>query len=47
MAQVEQPANLDWQANLAYRLITLVLIRCGPRISSAAGLAGVRYSSLG
>jgi hypothetical protein len=39
MAQVEQPANLDRQANPAYRLTTLVLIRCGLRISSAAGLA--------
>ena len=39
MAQVEQPANLARQDNPAYRLITLILIRCGLRISSAAGLA--------
>jgi len=39
MAQVEHPANLARQASPAYRLITLILIRCGLRISSAAGLA--------
>ena len=39
MAQVEQPANLGRLATSAYRLITLILIRCGLRISSAAGLA--------
>ncbi len=39
MAQVEQPANLARQDNPACRLITLILIRCGLRISSAAGLA--------
>ena len=39
MAQVEQPANLARQDNPAYRLITLILIRCGLRISSALGLA--------
>ncbi|MGH3233840.1 MAG: tyrosine-type recombinase/integrase [Streptosporangiaceae bacterium] len=39
MAQVEQPANLGRQDNPAYRLITLILIRCGLRVSSAAGLA--------
>jgi len=39
MAQVEQPANLDRQDNPACRLITLILIRCGLRVSSAAGLA--------
>lgn len=38
MAQVEQPANLARQRNPAYRLITLILIRCGLRVSSAAGL---------
>jgi len=38
MAQVEQPASLARQDNPAYRLITLVLIRCGLRVSSAAGL---------
>ena len=39
MAQVEQPANLDRQDNPAYRLITMILIRCGLRISSAAAPA--------
>jgi integrase len=39
MAQVEQPASLDRWDNPAYRLLTVVLIRCGLRISSAAGLA--------
>jgi len=38
MAQAEDPANLDRWANPAYRLITVILIRCGLRISSAAGL---------
>jgi integrase len=38
MAQVEQPANLDRWNNPIYRLITLILIRCGLRISSAVGL---------
>jgi hypothetical protein len=35
MAQVEQPANLEREKNPAYRLITLILIRCGLRISDA------------
>lgn len=39
MTQVEQPANLARQANPSYRLITLILIRCGLRISSATGLS--------
>ena len=39
MAQVEQPASLDRRDNPAYRLITVILIRCGLRISSAAGIA--------
>ncbi len=39
MAQVEQPASLARQDNPACRLITLILIRCGLRVSSAAGLA--------
>jgi len=39
MAQVEQPGNLARQDNPACRLITLILIRCGLRVSSAAGLA--------
>jgi integrase len=38
MAQAEDPANLDRWGNPAYRLITVILIRCGLRISSAAGL---------
>jgi integrase len=39
MAQVEQPASLARQGNPAYRLITLILIRGGLRISSAVTLA--------
>jgi integrase len=39
MAQVEDPANLDRWDHPDGRLITLVLIRCGLRVSSAAGLA--------
>jgi integrase len=38
MAQAEDPANLDRWANPSYRLITVILIRCGLRVSSAAGL---------
>jgi integrase len=38
MAQVEQPSNLDRQENSAYRMITLILIRCGLRISDALKL---------
>jgi integrase len=38
MAQVEDPANLDRWDNPAYRLITVILIRCGLRISSAVSL---------
>jgi len=38
MTQVEQPANLDRWTDPAYRLITLVLMRAGRRISSAVGL---------
>ena len=38
MAQVEDPANLARQANPAYRLITIILMRCGLRASDAAGL---------
>jgi integrase len=37
-AQTENPANLDLRGNPAYRLITVILIRCGLRISSATGL---------
>ena len=39
MAQVEDPAILDRWGNPAYRLITVILIRCGLRISSALALA--------
>ena len=35
MTQVEAPANLDQWANPSYRLITLILIRCGLRITDA------------
>ena len=38
MAQVEAPANLDRWPSPAGRLITLILIRCGLRISSALAL---------
>ncbi len=39
MAQVENPANLDRWGNPAYRLLTVILIRCGLRISSAVSLS--------
>jgi len=38
MAQVEHPDNLDRWDNPAYRLVTLILIRCGLRISDALRL---------
>jgi len=38
MAQVEAPANLDRWTDPALRLITVILIRTGLRISSATGL---------
>lgn len=38
MAQVEAPANLDRWNDPALRLITVILIRTGVRISSAVGL---------
>ena len=38
MAQAEDPANLNRWASPAYRLITVILIRCGLRISSAVTL---------
>ena len=38
MAQVEDPASLARWNNPAYQLITMILIRCGLRISDAAGL---------
>jgi len=39
MAQVENPANLDRWGNPAYRLLTVILIRCGLRVSSAVSLS--------
>jgi integrase len=39
MAQVEDTANLDQWGNPAYRLITVILMRAGLRISSALTLA--------
>jgi integrase len=39
MSQVEDPANLDRWDNPAYRLITVILMRCGLRISDATRLA--------
>ena len=39
MAQVENPGNLDRWRNPAYRVLTLLLIRCGLRITDAARLA--------
>jgi len=38
MTQVEQPANLARQDNPAYRLVTIILIRCGLRVSDALKL---------
>ena len=38
MAQVEDPGNLAREENPAYRLITLILIRCGLRVSDALKL---------
>jgi integrase len=38
MAQVEQPENLDRWDNSAFRLVTLILIRCGLRVSDALRL---------
>jgi integrase len=35
MSQVEAPASLDQWGNPSYRLITLILIRCGLRITDA------------
>ncbi len=39
MAQVERPANLDRWNNPAYRLVTLILIRCGLRVTDALRLS--------
>ena len=38
MTQVEDPANLGPGENPAYRLITLILIRCGLRITDATAI---------
>jgi integrase len=38
MAQVEQPSNLDRWNNPAYRLVTVILIRCGLRVTDALRL---------
>jgi integrase len=38
MAQVEDPANLGRWENPAYRLITLILIRCGLRITDVTAI---------
>ncbi len=38
MAQVEQPGNLAREDSPAYRLVTLILIRCGLRVSDALRL---------
>jgi len=38
MAQVEHPSNLDRWNNPAYQLVTLILIRCGLRVSDALKL---------
>ena len=39
MAQVEDPANLGRWKDSNWRLITVILIRCGLRVSSAVSLA--------
>jgi integrase len=38
MAQIEQPGNLAREENPAYRLVTIILIRCGLRVSDALRL---------
>ena len=38
MAQLEHPANLDRWDNPAYRLVTLILMRCGLRVTDALRL---------
>ncbi|WP_327101540.1 site-specific integrase [Nocardia vinacea] len=40
MAQLEQPINLDRWDNPTYRLITLILMRCGLRITDTTRLRG-------
>ena len=39
MAQVESPANLDRWSDLSAKLVTVILTRCGLRVSSALSLA--------
>jgi integrase len=39
MTQIESAANLDRWDNPAYRLVTIILIRCGLRVSDALKLA--------
>lgn len=38
MAQLEQPTNLDRWSNPTYRLVTVILMRCGLRITDALTL---------
>lgn len=38
MAQIEQPSNLDRWDNPAFRVVTLVLVRCGLRVTDALRL---------
>jgi hypothetical protein len=37
-AQLEDPANLGKWQNPAYRLITIILMRCGLRITDATAI---------
>jgi integrase len=39
MGQLEHPTNLDRWDNQAYRLVTIILMRCGLRVSDAVKLA--------
>jgi integrase len=39
MAQLEQPTNLDRWNNPAYRLVTVILMRCGLRVTDALRLS--------
>jgi integrase len=39
MAQLEEPTNLQRWGNPAYRLVTVILMRCGLRVSDAVKLA--------
>src|SRR5690606_18213839 len=38
MAQLEQPTNLDRWNDAAYRLVTVILMRCGLRVTDALRL---------